>query len=86
MFDILEGLVERSEALVISVMVVMTIVFVAMTWVRTRSFLHTLGAILGGSIILFGISNMRDLADLFGDDVEKQGRREGIEVDVEDVP
>lgn len=62
MFDILDGFVASAETTLRGVVVVAAIAFVAATWARTKSLVPTLGALLLGAVVIFGVSNFRTLA------------------------
>lgn len=70
MFNILNDFVSRAENLMLGVIVVMAIGSTAITWNRTKSLTATLGALLLGAIVVFGVNSFRDLASIIGQDVE----------------
>jgi hypothetical protein len=70
MFDILDGFVDSAENTIQGAMVVVAIAFVAMTWMRTKSLMPTLGALLLGAVVLYGVNNFRELSERVEEDVE----------------
>jgi hypothetical protein len=72
MFHILDGFVDKAEATMIGVMIVIAIFIVGATWVRTRSLAPTLGTLLLGAIVIYGVSNFRTLSDDVKKDVNEQ--------------
>jgi hypothetical protein len=66
---ILDGLMTDAKSLVLGAVTIMAIVSVIMTWARTRSLVPTLGAVLLGAIVLYGVNNFDFLEKRVGDDV-----------------
>jgi hypothetical protein len=56
----------------IGVMIVIAIFIVAATWIRTRSLAPTLGAVLLGAIVIYGVSNFRVLSNDVKNDVNQE--------------
>lgn len=77
MFRILDGFVESAETTLLGVMVVVAIAFVAMTWMKTKALAPTLGALLLGAIVIFGVTNFRDLSK----DIERDVNSRRVQVD-----
>lgn len=71
MVDILDGFLSDAIGLVKVGMALMAIVFVLMTWVRTRSLVPTLGALLLGAVVIYGVNNYDFLSQQVKEDVEK---------------
>lgn len=71
MVDILNGFLSDALALVKLGMALMAIVFVLMTWVRTRSLVPTLGALLLGAVVIYGVNNYDFLSQQVKEDVEE---------------
>jgi hypothetical protein len=71
MVDILDGFLSDAMALVKVGMALMAIVFVLMTWVRTRSLVPTLGALLLGAVVIYGVNNYDFLSQQVKEDVEE---------------
>jgi hypothetical protein len=70
MVDILNGFLTDATNLVKVDMTLMAIVFVGMTWVRTRSLAPTLGALLLGAVVVYGVNNYSFLSQQVKEDVE----------------
>jgi hypothetical protein len=70
MVDILNGFLTDATNLVKVGMTLMAIVFVGMTWVRTRSLAPTLGALLLGAVVVYGVNNYSFLSQQVKEDVE----------------
>ena len=58
MFDVFDNALARSEQLLQASVGVIAIWFVVWTWVRTRSVVPVVGAVLLGAVVLFGVSQM----------------------------
>ncbi|HLT70856.1 MAG TPA: hypothetical protein VKZ72_11850 [Acidimicrobiales bacterium] len=71
MLDIVENLLGRVETLLVAAVVIMAIWFVVWTWVRTRSLVPVISALLVGAVIIWGVTNYTDLQDYVDDDVEE---------------
>ncbi len=71
MVDILEGFLEDATTLITVGISLMAIVFVMMTWVRTRSLVPTLGALLLGAVVIYGVNNYDFLSQQVKEDVEE---------------
>jgi O-antigen ligase len=69
--DIVENLLGRVETLLVAAVVIMAIWFVVWTWVRTRSLVPVISALLVGAVIIWGVTNYTDLQDYVDDDVEE---------------
>ena len=72
MFQILDGFVGKAETTMIGVVTVIAIFIVAATWLRTRSLAPTVGTLLLGAIVIYGVSNFEKLSDDVQKDVDKQ--------------
>jgi glucose-6-phosphate isomerase len=79
MFDIFNGAIADAKTLLTAAVAVMAIWFVIWTWVRTRSVVPTVGAVLLGAIVSFGIAQMNTLKDAVNEDVTeyREGGRGG---------
>ncbi|MFS8483423.1 MAG: hypothetical protein FWJ94_16110 [Acidimicrobiia bacterium] len=71
MIDIVDNLIGEAENLLIGAVAVMAIWFVVWTWVRTRSLVPVISALLVGALITWGVSNYADLEGYVEDDVEQ---------------
>ena len=74
MFKILDGFVTDAQNLVIGGMMVVAIAFVGMTWMRTKALAPTLGSLLLGAVVLYGVSNFDDLATIVQKDVDAKNK------------
>jgi UDP-N-acetylmuramyl pentapeptide phosphotransferase/UDP-N-acetylglucosamine-1-phosphate transferase len=72
MFKILDGFVGRAETTMIGVVIVVAIFIVAATWIRTRSLAPTVGTLLLGVIVIYGVSNFEDLSKDVKKDVDEE--------------
>lgn len=69
MLEIMNNLLSRVEFLMITAVVVMAIWFVVWTWVRTRSLVPVISALLLGAVIIWGVTNYTKLETYIGEDV-----------------
>jgi hypothetical protein len=69
-FEILDGFVASAETTILGAMIVVAIASVAMTWMRTNALAPTLGAVLLGAIVLYGVNHFRDLSNDVNEDVK----------------
>jgi hypothetical protein len=67
--EIMNNLLSRVEFLMITAVVVMAIWFVVWTWVRTRSLVPVISALLLGAVIIWGVTNYTKLETYIGEDV-----------------
>lgn len=79
MFDIFDGVIADAKQLLTAAVAVMAIWFVIWTWVRTRSVVPVVGAVLLGAVVSFGVAKMSDLQDAVNEDVTeyREGGRGG---------
>lgn len=70
MTNMFEGLMRDAERLMITLMIVMTIGFAIWTWMRTKALGPTLGALVLGAVVVWGVSNVRGLRNNVGDDLD----------------
>ncbi|MFP3899525.1 MAG: hypothetical protein ACLFXM_01640 [Acidimicrobiia bacterium] len=75
MVDILNGFLADATDLIKVAVTLMAIVFVLMTWARTRSLAPTLGALLLGAVVIYGVNNYEFLSEQIRDDVTRQQDR-----------
>lgn len=73
MLEILNNLVGRVQDLLVGAVVIMAIWFVAWTWVRTRSLVPVISALLVGALIVWGVNSYADLERYVRSDVEDLG-------------
>jgi hypothetical protein len=55
--EIINNFIESFQVLVAAGILLLAIVFVGMTWIRTRSLAPTLGAVLLGAVVVWGVNN-----------------------------
>lgn len=73
MLRIINNFIASFQVLVIAGILLLAIVFVGMTWIRTRSLAPTLGAVLLGAVVVWGVNNMDVLEDKIDEDVSREG-------------
>jgi hypothetical protein len=69
MENLFNGLTDQAERLLAGAMVVMAMWFAIWTWVRTKSLAPTLGAVLVGAAVVWGVTNIDTLSDEVDEDV-----------------
>lgn len=77
MFDVFNGVVADTRTLLTAAIGVVAIWFVAWTWFRSKSLVPTLGALLLGAVVIFGITRMDTLTNRIQDDVTRYSENEG---------
>ena len=70
MNNLINGLLGDVEALMISAMIVMAIWFAMWTWVRTKALGPTLGALVLGAVVVWGVSHVRTLETQVNEDLD----------------
>lgn len=78
MFNIFNGALKDAQSLLNLAIGVIATWFVIWTWVRTRSIVPVVGAVLLGAVVTFGVFQMTDLKDYVNNDVDtyqKEGRK-----------
>jgi hypothetical protein len=70
-FDVFRGVIDDAQTLLIAAISVVAIWFVAWTWFRSKALVPTLGALLLGAIVIFGVTRMPVLTDRVGQDVDR---------------
>lgn len=73
MLDIINNFIDSFRTIAEAAIVLLAIVFVGMTWVRTRSLAPTLGAVLVGAVVAYGVINIDDLSGKVKEDVDNEG-------------
>ena len=73
MLRIINNFITSFQTLVIAGILLLAIVFVGMTWVRTRSLAPTLGAVMLGAVVVWGVNNIDVLEDKVDEDVTREG-------------
>lgn len=69
MADLINGIMHDAKEVLLGAIIIMAIAFVLMTWVRTKSLVPTLGAILLGAVVIAGVNNYGDLEKVAEDDI-----------------
>ena len=57
MVNLLNGIMQDVRTLVLGAIILMAMVFVIMTWARTRSLVPTLGAVILGAVVIAGVAS-----------------------------
>jgi phosphotransferase system glucose/maltose/N-acetylglucosamine-specific IIC component len=73
MLDIINNFIASFRTIAEAAIVLLAIVFVGMTWVRTRSLAPTLGAVLVGAVVAYGVINIDTLQTKVEEDVTNEG-------------
>ncbi len=84
MKDIIVGLTKDAEGLLIGAMVILAIWFIIWTWVTTKSLAPTIGALLVGALVVWGVSHIRFLADKVDEDIPGGSSGGGARIGVPD--
>jgi hypothetical protein len=71
MSDLLQGFMSDARVLLLTAVGLMAIAFVIMTWVRTRSLVPTLGALLLGAVVIAGVNRYSSLQKLAEEDIDR---------------
>jgi hypothetical protein len=71
MSDLLQGFMSDARVLLLTAIGLMAIAFVIMTWVRTRSLVPTLGALLLGAVVIAGVNRYSSLQKLAEEDIDR---------------
>lgn len=71
--EIIEGFINSFTNLVQLGITLLALVFVGMTWARTRSLAPTIGALVLGAVVIWGVYNMSFLQTQVGEDIQEQG-------------
>ncbi|HEY7069115.1 MAG TPA: hypothetical protein VH479_03335 [Acidimicrobiales bacterium] len=73
MLEIINNFIQSFQVLVAAGILLLAIVFVGMTWIRTRSVAPTLGAVLLGAVVVWGVNNIDVLENKVNEDVNQGG-------------
>ena len=65
----LNGMMQDAKGLILGAIVLMAMVFVIMTWARTRSLVPTLGSLLLGAVVIGGVAKYATLRTEVEDDI-----------------
>jgi hypothetical protein len=71
--EIINNFIQSFQVLVAAGILLLAIVFVGMTWIRTRSVAPTLGAVLLGAVVVWGVNNIDVLENKVNEDVNQGG-------------
>jgi fatty acid desaturase len=69
MVEVLDGAIGAAEGLLKAAVGAMAIWFIIWTWMRTRSLVPVLGALLLGAAVLWGVNNIGFLQNQVNEDV-----------------
>jgi hypothetical protein len=69
--DVLTDLLNDAKGLVLLAITLAAIWFTAWTWVRTRSIVPTLSALLLGALVLWGVNNYTGLREQVDEDFNR---------------
>ena len=73
MTDLLHAEILKIEALVQAGVALMALVMVVVVWARTKAFVPTIGAVLFGAIVTWGVHNTDFLQQKVNDEFQQQG-------------
>ena len=73
MTDLLHAEILKVEALVQAGVALMALVMVVVVWARTKAFVPTIGAVLFGAIVTWGVHNVDFLQQKVNDEFQQQG-------------
>jgi hypothetical protein len=68
---LLNGLLGDARQILVTVTGVMAVWFVIWSWIRTRSIVPTLGALLLGAAVLWGVTNVGTLKNKVNEDISR---------------
>ena len=72
MIDLVSNLIERAQSVVVAFVALMAIAMVVATWVRSRAFVPTLGAVLFGMFVTWAVHNVDFVERQIGEDMVTQ--------------
>ncbi|HEY8544070.1 MAG TPA: hypothetical protein VIL36_03450 [Acidimicrobiales bacterium] len=67
-----------ARAVLIAACATLAIWFVLWTWVRTRSVVPTVGALLLGAVVLWGVNNVQGIREKVEEDIKEHGGAEVV--------
>jgi hypothetical protein len=70
--DLLHNLIGEAQDLVTAAVVLVAIVMVVSTWARTRAFVPTIGALLFGALVVWGVRNIDFFEERIGEDIVEE--------------
>ena len=71
MFNVFNGAINDARTLLTAAIGVVAIWFVAWTWFRTKALVPTLGALLLGAVVIFGVTQFTFLSNQVQQDVDR---------------
>lgn len=69
MIELMHNLIGEAQDLVTAAVVLVAIVMVVSTWARTRAFVPTIGALLFGALVVWGVRNIDFFEERIGEDI-----------------
>jgi hypothetical protein len=72
MGDVIDSLLVDARTVLVSIVFLVGIAFVISTWVRTKSVVPTLGAVLVTVVVVWGVTNVNWLQDQVQEDIEQR--------------
>lgn len=69
MLDLLTNLIDRVQTVVVAFVALMAIAMVVATWVRSRAFVPTLGAVLFGMFVTWAVNNVDFVEEQISEDM-----------------
>jgi hypothetical protein len=73
MLRIINNFIGSFQTLAEAAILLLAIIFVGMTWIRTRSLAPTLGAVLLGAVVVWGVNHIDVLEGKVTEDVDRGG-------------
>jgi hypothetical protein len=73
MFDLFNNLLGEAQDLVLAAVVLIAIGMVLATWVRTKAFVPTIGAIIFGAFVIWAVRNVDFFEEQIGEDITEAG-------------
>jgi hypothetical protein len=73
MLRIINNFIGSFQTLAEAAILLLAIIFVGMTWIRTRSLAPTLGAVLLGAVVVWGVNHIDVLENKVTEDVDRGG-------------
>ena len=79
MIQTLNNLIAQAQVLVVAGIGLMAIVFVGVVWARTKSAVPTVGAVVLGAVVVWGVSNINFVQQKVDQDIRDAGALAPIE-------
>jgi Ca2+/H+ antiporter len=70
MSDMINSYLEDAETVLLSIVLLVGIVFVIATWMRTKSVMPTIGALVLAIVVYWGVDNYDSVSKSVGSDIE----------------